>query len=156
MSVSAILSAQQGPYAWRERDCLTTAAALIEGLAGWRYGNRYRHEIRRWHGMAEPRAIALIRARFGGVGSAHAEGFGARPERYGIAMLPGAVAHRPGDIVQLAGRVEVMGGWWDTAVKGDLLGFVADGCEILHWCPSGLAAAVGECRVERVFRCRQS
>ena len=155
-AVSDILSAQQGAYEWRTRDCLTTTRALIEGLAGRRHAHRYGREIGTWHRLPEARAIASIREEFGGVGSAHAAGFGRHPAWFGVDVLPGDTPRQPGDIVQLAGAVIVMGNNWDTDKLGDLIGFVTNSCEIWHWAASGLAPASGDYRIERVFRCRRS
>ncbi len=155
ISASAILSTEQGPYEWGIRDCLTTARAIIDGVGGRRYASRYGRAIGRWHRMSETRAMARIRKEFGGVGSAHAEGFGARPRWYGVDVLPGDTPREPGDIVQLGGHVSVMGQAWDTATRGDLIGFVVDGCEVWHWSLTGLAMVDDGYEIRRLFRCRR-
>ena len=145
--VSEILGSQQGPYEWCTRDCLTTAHALVEGLLGAGRGPDYSA----WHCMSEPRAIAKVRRLYGGVGGAHFRGFASFDD---VDVLSGDTPLKPGDIVQLSGLVEVAGSLWDTAAKGDLIGFVGDSHEIFHWAAHGLVPAGGAFEIAGVFRCR--
>ena len=146
-AVGEVLAAQSGPYRWGVRDCLTTAADLVERLTGTR------PDCSAWHVLTEPRAIIGAKLRHGSVGAAYAAELAELP---GVDELPGGSSLLPGDIVWLEGRIEVAGQVWDTGERCSLIGFVAEYYDILQWMPWGLARITGDGhRVERVFRCRR-
>lgn len=145
--ISDILSAQQGRYEWRKRDCLATAHALIEGLLGKGRGPDYSE----WHGLSEGRAIVTAINRYGSYGAGHVAVFGALD---GMEVLEGDMPLEPGDIVWLAGEVEAGGEHWDLERAGGVLGFVGDSHEIFVFARPGLTPARGDYQVERIFRCR--
>lgn len=146
-TVSDILSAQQGPYQWGTRDCLTTAQALIEGQLGPGRGPDYSD----WHAMSEGRAIVVAAKRYGSYGAAHVAVFGALD---GMDMLPGEAPLEPGDIVWLTGEVDAAGEQWDLERVGGVLGFVGESHEVFVFARPGLTPAAGAFCVERIFRCR--
>ena len=141
-AVSTILSGENGPYEWGQRDCLTTARALIFALSGERV------ELTAWHGLTEARAMAAARRRHGSIAAARASAI-ASLERVWVAAAP----LEPGDIVELDGAVEVGGGRRES--NRDLMGFVGDECAIWHWTPTGLLPVSNAVRVARVYRCRR-
>ena len=141
--VSAILSAEQGPYEWGRRDCLTTARALIAGLCGECV------DLTAWHGLTEARAMACAVREHGSIAAARATTI-ASLERVWVAAPP----LEPGDIVELEGWVEVGAGRRESC-GGELMGFVGDECAIWHWTPTGLLPVSNAVGVARVYRCRR-
>ena len=142
-SVSDTLTAEQGAYKWGVRDCLTTARALAES-ASQEAGERYRTGLARYHDMPEADAwMAALRA--GGPAALHCQGLGdAAIEVYET---------QPGDLVFFHSAVTTRNGCWlDAGAGRELLGFVDESYEILHWTPHGLSAVINKPLVSMVLR----
>lgn len=68
---AAILSSLQGTYKWGERDCVTTAAKLINELTVGEYSEELRME---WHGHTYAKAMAHARKTHGSLEQAYFAG----------------------------------------------------------------------------------
>ena len=155
-TVSEILSAQQGPYKWGQRDCLTTAKAIMAEYLG---PESVPEEYDRWQAVSEAEALAKAKLEFGGVASAHEKFLSGVQGIEIITLREGEVltgTHRqPGDIVGLIGKIEVYSGNWNTEEKGDIIGFVGDCHNIFVWSTIGLLEASGDFSISVIFRCRK-
>ena len=149
-SVTEILDSEAGPYEWGERDCLTTAGALVAGLSG----EKFRPDYSKWHALPELEAMAKAKREFGSVAEAHASGFINYDNIVIIDASNDQSLIKPGDIIQLRGTVMGWGGTFNTAKTGDLLGFIDASYTILHWYSLGLRPVDGYQNIVKIFRCQ--
>ena len=143
--VCEIITAEQGPYEWGVRDCLTTAVALVTRATDV---PQYRNWIAGLHQKSEKRAWGRAVKR-GGPFKWHLEnlqGHGRVVEEFGS-----------GSLVFFQSLVRTRNGCALEAKRGqELMGFVDDGFDVWHWTPHGLSPVSNSPDVRGVITvCRQ-
>lgn len=144
MSVSQILTSEQGRYEWTVRDCLTTARAVVVAKVGAERADRYVGGISMYHAMPELDAWKLS-MKHGGPAAHHSVGLEKIAETVDEPM--------PGDLVFFTSPVETRNLCRLDAGPGrELLGFVDDAYDMLHWTPSGLSIIVNQPPIGLIMR----
>ncbi len=138
---TTILNKAQGVYKWGERDCLTTACAMLSiPLETYKSA----------HDLTEAAAMATAIEKYGSIPNAHQS---IMSKVSGIAECDPPA--EPGDVVILSGDINLGHGSWKTSERGELMAFVADNCEIYQWQPSGLLPVRDDYKIKMIFRCHR-
>ena len=128
MRVVDIITEEQGRYEWGVRDCLTTAARIVEARTG------RPPAIKSWRSAREATAIRRALRAHGSTAAAHTAVLGG----LGFRRMGRGADLEPGDILTLEPPVMFMEGPAWPLNDCHLLGFVAETYEVYTWTTRGL------------------